>query len=277
MIITYVDSLPVLVWRFDRPRLTISSAPYGGGVGERGWVLNATVPSGYDRPDPDRHVSEIAGQLKLTGPGTGLLTAVDVRKVVSVTERGVTADVTTGVGVPTWAAAPDAAGERIGTINAGSHDLVLETLVSDRMSAICRRDHRFATRDALSWDEVIKEPCISVIPQTGIRELVDSTLARKGIRFAPRWQVSFLTTALSMTAHCLGTSILPGYLVPHLQYPVLVAVPLKAPVVRRKLSAISRSGSSLSPAARAFIELIKRESAGASNPRRECLLQSAFA
>lgn len=118
MIITYVESSPVLVWRFDRPRMAISSAPYGGGVGERGWVLNATVPSGYDRLDPDRHVAEIAAELKLTGPGTGLLTAVDVRKVVSVTERGVTAEVTTGVGVPTWAAAPDAAGERIGTINA---------------------------------------------------------------------------------------------------------------------------------------------------------------
>jgi len=118
VIITYVESSPVLVWRFDRPRMAISSAPYGGGVGERGWVLNATVPSGYDRLDPDRHVAEIAAELKLTGPGTGLLTAVDVRKVVSVTERGVTAEVTTGVGVPTWAAAPDAAGERIGTINA---------------------------------------------------------------------------------------------------------------------------------------------------------------
>lgn len=117
MNLTFVDSLPVLVWRFDRPRLTISSAPYGGGVGERGWVLNATVPSGYDRRDPDRHIAEIAAELKLTGPGTGLLTAVDVRKVVSVTERGVTAEVTTGVGVPTWAAAPDEAGERIGTIN----------------------------------------------------------------------------------------------------------------------------------------------------------------
>ena len=90
MNLTFVDSLPVLVWRFDPPRLTISSGPYGGGVGERRWVLNATVPHGYDRTDPDRHITEIAAELKLTGPGTGLLTAVDVRKVVSVTERGVT-------------------------------------------------------------------------------------------------------------------------------------------------------------------------------------------
>jgi adenosylcobinamide amidohydrolase len=118
VITAFVDSSPVLVWRFDEPRLAISSAPYGGGVGDRGWVLNATVPPGYDRLDPDRHIAEIARELKLTGPGIGLLTAVDVRRVVAVTERGVTAYVTTGVTVPTWAAAPDASGERIGTINA---------------------------------------------------------------------------------------------------------------------------------------------------------------
>ncbi|MFC0439103.1 adenosylcobinamide amidohydrolase [Kutzneria buriramensis] len=118
MITAFVDSSPVLVWRFDEPRLAISSAPYGGGIGDRGWVLNATVPSGYDRLDPDRHIAEIARELNLAGPGIGLLTAVDVRKVIAVTERGVTAYVTTGVRVPTWAAAPDATGERIGTINA---------------------------------------------------------------------------------------------------------------------------------------------------------------
>lgn len=114
----FVDAQPVLVWRFDRPLLAISSGPYGGGMGERKWVLNATVPAGYDRDDPDRHITEIAAELHLSGPGTGLLTAVDVRKVVSVTEAGVTADVTTGVGEPIWAAAPEAVGERIGTINA---------------------------------------------------------------------------------------------------------------------------------------------------------------
>ncbi|MEN3346535.1 MAG: hypothetical protein V7632_170 [Bradyrhizobium sp.] len=146
----------------------------------------------------------------------------------------------------------------IGTVDANTRDLTLETLVSDRLSAICPRRHRFAARSSLSWGEVLKEPSISVAPGTPIRELVDGTLARKGLKIAPKWQVSLLTTALSMTAHGLGISILPGYLIPHLQYPMLVAVPLRDPVVRRNLSVIFRSGSSLSPAARAFIETFKR-------------------
>jgi adenosylcobinamide amidohydrolase len=110
----------VLVWRCDRPWLAISSAPLGGGLGTRHWVLNATVPSGYDRLDPDAHLAELALQHGLRGIGVGLLTAVDIRDVVHVIDSGVTASVTTGIGGhPTWAAAPEAAIAReVGTVNA---------------------------------------------------------------------------------------------------------------------------------------------------------------
>jgi adenosylcobinamide hydrolase len=110
----------VLVWRCGRPWLAISSATLGGGLGERHWVVNATVPSGYDRLDPDVHLTEIAAGLGLAGTGVGLLTAVDVREVVHRADGGVLASVTTGLGGhPTWAAAPEpVAVPRPGTINA---------------------------------------------------------------------------------------------------------------------------------------------------------------
>ncbi|MFI9007444.1 adenosylcobinamide amidohydrolase [Actinosynnema sp. NPDC053489] len=116
----------VLVWRLPRPVVAISSGPHGGGLGVRHWALNATVPKDYARPDPDAHVAEIAAGLGLRGPGTGLLTAVDVRDVVRETDGGVRSWVTTGIGAhPTWAAGPSsgdlpaAAGPPgVGTINA---------------------------------------------------------------------------------------------------------------------------------------------------------------
>jgi adenosylcobinamide amidohydrolase len=111
---------PVLVWRLPVPLLAISSGPLGGGLGPRAWVLNATVPDGYARHDPDAHLAELAGELGLRGEGTGFLTAVDVREVVHRDEDGVHASVTTGVGAhPTWAAAPAAVvAPGPGTINA---------------------------------------------------------------------------------------------------------------------------------------------------------------
>lgn len=110
----------ILVWRLPVPLLAISSAPLGGGLGLRSWVVNMTVRNGYTRHDPDVHLAEVAGGLGLGGTGVGFLTAVDVREVVHRADRGVRASVTTGIGgYPTWAAAPgDAVTEPVpGTIN----------------------------------------------------------------------------------------------------------------------------------------------------------------
>jgi adenosylcobinamide hydrolase len=115
-----VDGAPVYVWRAESPWLAVSSAVLGGGIGLRNWVVNATVANTYARLDPDRHLTEIATSLGLTGDGIGLLTAVDVREVVHREDGGVRVAVTTGIGAhPTWAAGPASVpAERVGTINA---------------------------------------------------------------------------------------------------------------------------------------------------------------
>ncbi|MER6589576.1 adenosylcobinamide amidohydrolase [Micromonospora chalcea] len=118
--------IPLLVWRAETPLLAVGSAPLGGGIGVRGWVLNATVPMSYDRDDPAAHLAELAHGLGLGGPGVGLLTGVDVTEVVSRADGGVRVWATVGLGTPVWAAAPEAAAvvpepappaQRVGTVN----------------------------------------------------------------------------------------------------------------------------------------------------------------
>lgn len=110
---------PVLVWRAPAPMRMVASAPHGGGIGVRRWVVNAQVPMSYGRRDPDHHLSRLGVSLGLAGRGVGMLTAADVRAVGSVTEAGVEVFATVGLGHPTWAAAPDVAGpvSLVGTIN----------------------------------------------------------------------------------------------------------------------------------------------------------------
>ncbi|MEU4557050.1 adenosylcobinamide amidohydrolase [Actinoplanes sp. NPDC023936] len=119
--------VPLLLWRFPRPLLAVSTAVLGGGVGPREWLINASVPMSYSRSDPDAHLRELAAQLGLAGPGVGLMTGVDVGDVVSaragvlgrasVPGRGdvgrddvVQVWATVGLGAPIAAADPDAAG-----------------------------------------------------------------------------------------------------------------------------------------------------------------------
>lgn len=123
------SALPVLVWRADAAMRMVASAPHGGGIGLRRWVVNAQVPASYGRRDPDHHLTRLGVSLGLPGRGVGMLTAADVRSVASVTDFGVEAAATVGLGHPTWAAAPDV--DRpvslVGTIN-------LVVLLPERLS-----------------------------------------------------------------------------------------------------------------------------------------------
>ena len=122
-------ALPVLVWRAPTPMRMVASAPHGGGIGVRRWVVNAQVPVSYGRRDPDHHLTRLGVSLGLPGRGVGMLTAADVRSVSSVTDSGVEVSATVGLGHPTWAAAPDVVQpvSLVGTIN-------LVVLLPERLS-----------------------------------------------------------------------------------------------------------------------------------------------
>jgi adenosylcobinamide amidohydrolase len=98
--------LPMACWRPGPGCRMIASSVLGGGIGPRDWVLNVQVPGGYSRMDPVQHLAELAGSLGLTGPGVGMLTAAHVPGLVQRCDGGVEAAATTGLRVPTWAAAP---------------------------------------------------------------------------------------------------------------------------------------------------------------------------
>jgi adenosylcobinamide amidohydrolase len=99
------DGLPTLVWEPGAGWRAISSAVLGGGIGPLSWLVNAQVPDGYRRMDPDRHLAAIAAGLGLAPPGVGLLTAARVADVEVVRDSGVVVAATVGIGRPTWAAA----------------------------------------------------------------------------------------------------------------------------------------------------------------------------
>jgi len=109
----------VLVWRLEPAQLVIASAPVGGGIGMRDWILNAQVPKDYSRVDLSAHVAELAASQGCRGNGVGMLTAANLEKVSLASEAGVEVHATVGITAPTWAAAEGAseAAYTPGTIN----------------------------------------------------------------------------------------------------------------------------------------------------------------
>ena len=100
------DAARALVWDVPPGWLALSSAAVGGGLVRPRWVTNLMVDDGFDRVDLEAYADERAGELGLTGPGTTLLTAADVRQVEHAEVEGVRCWATVGVTKPTWAAAP---------------------------------------------------------------------------------------------------------------------------------------------------------------------------
>ncbi|MER7490622.1 adenosylcobinamide amidohydrolase [Streptomyces sp. NPDC126497] len=100
------ERLHALLWTAGPGLRMISSAVLGGGIGGRAWVLNAQVPHGYRRTDPDRHLADLAAAAGARGPGVGLMTAADVSAYTHAEDAGAQAYVTAGVDVRGWAARP---------------------------------------------------------------------------------------------------------------------------------------------------------------------------
>jgi DNA-binding transcriptional LysR family regulator len=71
-------------------------------------------------------------------------------------------------------------------------------------------------------------------------------------------EVSFLSTALWMTSAGMGASIMPSAFARAQADPLLAIKVLSAPLVARDVSIVTKRGHSLSAAARAFIEAVKR-------------------
>jgi adenosylcobinamide amidohydrolase len=97
---------PALVWLPPPGWRMISTALYGGGLGERRWWFNTQVDMAYFEPDPVAHARRIAADLGLRGPGAGMLTAADARYWAQARDGGVLAAATVGLGLPVPAAAP---------------------------------------------------------------------------------------------------------------------------------------------------------------------------
>lgn len=107
----HVDELdvawPVLVWDLHTTMRVASSAPLGGGVGERRWIVNAQVPRSYARTDIEHHLETIATANGCAGAGAGMLTAAAVEFFTQSSDSEVRVWATVGITLPTWAAARD--------------------------------------------------------------------------------------------------------------------------------------------------------------------------
>ncbi|WP_299236354.1 LysR family transcriptional regulator [uncultured Halomonas sp.] len=125
-------------------------------------------------------------------------------------------------------------------------ELDFHPLMRDAIGVVCREDHRFADRQALSWQELQGE----VLIRNGTSRLLSGTDAEP-LLAQSAFDISNMISLNAMLEAGIGITTLPRLAFPE-EYARLRFVPLSEPYVERQIGLICRVDVSLSPAAAAM-------------------------
>ncbi len=141
-------------------------------------------------------------------------------------------------------------------------DLSSHLLYVDKLMLACHVDHPLAHAREVSWQSLVDEPLILMRHGSGLRSLVDKTIAKWCKHLQPAYEVSQVATALGLVAQGQGVSILPSYAISRAQVAAqalsVVTVALVEPVVAREIVALMPTGADASVAVDAFIDHFKK-------------------
>ena len=144
-----------------------------------------------------------------------------------------------------------------GTISARLR-LSFQPLMDDPFVAVGAPDGPLAAARTYAMAELLDMPFIAMETGTSVRELVDGASLRSDTPLAPRFEVAHLATAGALVAEGLGISILPTLTLPVLPMERLVQRPISDFGAKRRIGLVRQSGRSLSPAALAFLDHVRR-------------------
>jgi DNA-binding transcriptional LysR family regulator len=145
----------------------------------------------------------------------------------------------------------------INFMGAQEGDLDFTPLIEERFVAACRRDHPMAKMRRVTWSQLSEYDYIAVSRTSGNRLLLDQALV--GVPGLPQaiYETQHVTTMIGLVEAGLGVAAVPSMAMPGADHPLLVKVPLVAPIVTRKIGLIRRRGRSLSPAAQQLFDLFR--------------------
>ncbi len=136
--------------------------------------------------------------------------------------------------------------------------LISETLMEDELALICGQNHPFAQQEKVPLQELQQQSFLLREPESGTRELFDSTLLTYGVSIEPEWESISTTAIIQAVIQGLGISALPYPLVKnYLQTQQLHRFYLKETDFKRKFFIIYHKNKYLTKSARSFLSICK--------------------
>lgn len=146
----------------------------------------------------------------------------------------------------------------LGTFSPDEGGLERTLLMRDELMLFCRKRHPVASGTTCQWGDLSDENVIMLTRESGIRLLTEVGVKSAGLSIKPAYEVSLISTALSLVEAGLGVAVLPSYALAAARYHAVVGRPLVEPVIARDVVLIRASGRSISPAAASFSKVLQR-------------------
>ncbi len=145
------------------------------------------------------------------------------------------------------------------SIHGEKHPNLVETqLFEDPLMFFCRKNHPLSKKKSVRWSDMSDANLIVVSNFVATRVFMDYQLAKRGISLTGAYEVQHHATAINLVAAGVGCSILPSSSCGENDRPGVIRIPLIDPIVKRKVVLIQRKGATLSPAAAAFCDVLKK-------------------
>lgn len=154
-------------------------------------------------------------------------------------------------------------------------DLVDEPLLRDPFVLFCAKEHPLSGLKRASWKTLRGVDLITLGGASGHRRLIEEQLARVGLDVRGRFVVENFASAVALAATGVGVAILPASLRITASQPNMRQIPLVDPVIHRSIGLTRRRGVTLTPAAQALYDHLKRALAERSRAGRAVAVLTA--
>jgi DNA-binding transcriptional LysR family regulator len=137
-------------------------------------------------------------------------------------------------------------------------DIVARPLTTDTFVAVMPEDHPLAGQAEVTWRELAEIPLIGPPPGNAVREQLDIALARVGITLRRSHEVILPLTILGMVEGGLGIAVMTSAMSRLALALGLVTRDVAEPVIQREMSLLFHADRTLSPAAEAFSDRLRK-------------------
>lgn len=155
----------------------------------------------------------------------------------------------------------------VGSFRESEPGLQWTPLFQEPLVAVYPSGHPIADLSEICWSDLAGLPMILLDRQSIFRHLADEGFSRAGFSLQPAYEVAYAGTALALVRVGLGVAVLPQC-VEVLTEPAIGFRRIGNPEILRSVSVITRAGRSLSPAASAFVDILRQSANDVIGPDR---------